>query len=151
MEVKEEAFHLGVKALILNAEGNILILKRHSENKEKQTWDLPGGRVQKGELPEITLKREVEEETGLKDLLSTHFVTMELTKFRIALPSQEVGLIFSIYRCAVAGDEKVVLSNEHSAFQWVKPNEAASLLKAQYPQRLVEILMNVNLLKLQTT
>lgn len=31
-------------------------------------WDIPGGKVENGELPEDTVRREMNEEMGLKDL-----------------------------------------------------------------------------------
>ena len=72
---KIDAFHVGVKALIFNAEGEVLLLERDHPIKQIY-WDLPGGRLHKGESFMDTLVREVKEETGL-DLLvfvvSIHF------------------------------------------------------------------------------
>lgn len=31
-------------------------------------WDIPGGKVEKGEFPEDTIRREMNEEMGIKDL-----------------------------------------------------------------------------------
>src|SRR3989338_5095734 len=51
-----------VKAVIIK-EGKILFIKQTV--KEKEFWDLPGGRLKFGENPFETLKREVKEETNL--------------------------------------------------------------------------------------
>lgn len=128
--MKEEIFHLGAKGFIFNENGNVLLLQTHSEK-----WDLPGGRVQKGEHPEATLKREVFEETGLENLQSIEFMLTELTEFRIF---NEIRLIFSIYRCEYFGNESIVLSKEHAAFQWMDPRIAKTLLK--YPERITNLL-----------
>lgn len=144
MVVKEEIFHLGVKAVILDENGNILLLKKFSKRNEYQTWDLPGGRIQKGEEPEAALIREVFEETGLQNLVSIDFVAMELTEFRIPNPLEEIRLIFSIYQCGLTGNKSVVLSNEHCGFQWVDPIVAATLLKNNYPERVTNILLKIN-------
>tara|TARA_R110002111_G_scaffold135889_1_gene201813 strand:- start:32 stop:490 length:459 start_codon:yes stop_codon:yes gene_type:complete len=140
--VKEDVFHLGVKALIIDRDGRVLLLQRNVKVKEK--WDLPGGRVQKGERPEETLQREVYEETGLQKLHSINFVTMELTAFRIPRSSDgEVGLIFSIYQCDLMEEKPIVLSEEHVDFQWITPCKAAHLLESTYPQRVIDVLLNM--------
>jgi len=56
--MQEDCFHLGVKVLLYDSEGRVLLLKKGPY------WDLPGGRLQKGETLMETLQREVEEETG---------------------------------------------------------------------------------------
>jgi len=140
----EETFHLGVKALIFDESGKILLLKRYSEKKERQTWDLPGGRVQKGESPEVAFKREVFEETGLQHLHSVDFVAMELTGFRISIPPEEMGLIFSIYQCRLIESQPIILSKEHCEFQWVSLTSAVSMLKANYPKRLIDVFLEMD-------
>ena len=52
-----------MKALI-GREGKLLVVKQTIG--EKIYWDLPGGRMEHGETPLETLKREVKEETGLE-------------------------------------------------------------------------------------
>lgn len=48
--------------LVLDSEEKMLFIKRRGK------WDLPKGKMETGETPEITAIREVEEETGLKAL-----------------------------------------------------------------------------------
>ncbi len=48
--------------LVMNAENNYLFIKRFG------LWDLPKGKMEKGEEPEEAAIREVEEETGVKGL-----------------------------------------------------------------------------------
>jgi len=59
-------------AVILRREGNkIYYLLLHYPSNAKaprEYWDFPKGHIEKGEKPEETVKREVEEETGLKDI-----------------------------------------------------------------------------------
>jgi len=44
----------------------ILLLKRHPEKWEGNRWNVPGGKVERGETPEQAALRETFEESGLK-------------------------------------------------------------------------------------
>ena len=54
----------GVCGIILNQEGQVLLLKHRFW--KGQRWGLPSGLAHHGETPEATLRREVKEETGLE-------------------------------------------------------------------------------------
>ena len=84
IKAKEDTFHLGVKALIRNPNKEILLLERKSKF-HKNYWDLPGGRLQKGESLLQTLKREITEEKGLNDIGNAQpFITVsEITSVSI--------------------------------------------------------------------
>ena len=60
----------GAGIILLNSNNHILLLLR--DNKIDipfpNMWDIPGGRVENGELPEDTIRREMNEEMGIKDL-----------------------------------------------------------------------------------
>lgn len=145
MTDKEEIFHLSIKALIVNDHGHLLLLERPSAKRDKSLWwDLPGGRIQRIENPEQTLKRELQEEVGLQISTPAKFLTMVLTNFRIPLPLSEVRLIFSLYLCRISGDEPINLSDEHCGYQWLKISEAITILKPNFPEKLIDILKNMN-------
>src|SRR5689334_8027229 len=108
----EDHFHLGIKALIQNAEGKILLLKvnpKHlHDNAHGVYWDIPGGRMQRGSTVEETLARELEEETGITHIKSMHPLAMVLSPIRIPLDPHDVGLILSVYLVEVeATDIKI--------------------------------------------
>lgn len=136
-----DSFHLGVKALIFNPQGKMLVLERDHPLK-KLYWDIPGGRLQKGETPQVTLCREVKEEIGLEitDELKP-FATI-LTEIRIPTGEESVGLIFSIFQYNLSAPFEPVLSDEHINFEWLTPLEAAQKLKAQYPHEFIKSLEN---------
>lgn len=56
--------HIGVYALILNANKDALLLIRKGMGPYKGTLDLPGGSLEDGETLDQVLMREVMEETG---------------------------------------------------------------------------------------
>jgi 8-oxo-dGTP pyrophosphatase MutT (NUDIX family) len=143
----EDNFHLGVKALIRNADGNVLLLqvnpeKLHSERTEY--WDLPGGRVQKGQTISETLEREVAEETGVTDVQSTKEIGMVLSNIRIPMSEHDsVGLILAIYECVVPGNSVVTLSDEHTAYDWFVPQDAAKALGIKYPEHFCDLVASL--------
>lgn len=137
--MNEEIYQLGVKALITNPEGAILLVKYDSVEADQHYWDLPGGRVQKGESAESTLAREIEEELGWTNVVVTGSMGMVLSRIRVPLMGSETaGLILSVYRCH-ARLQPVVLSEEHSTFEWFSPRDAAELLAIKYPSDFCEL------------
>ncbi|MFH0922556.1 MAG: NUDIX hydrolase [Candidatus Micrarchaeota archaeon] len=59
-----------VQAVLLDAKGNALLLRKFDLFVKKKRWRLVKGTREKGERLEHTLKREVREETGLSKLSS---------------------------------------------------------------------------------
>ncbi len=139
----EDVFHLGIKALIRNQKGEVLLMQVNLAKlggERKDYWDLPGGRVQKGESVEDTLQREVLEETGIAEITNIQPVNMVLSNLRIPVDNEEtVGLILSIYACSVPDDIKVILSEEHIACGWFAPMKAAELLQVKYPSDFCDV------------
>lgn len=133
----EDTFHLGIKALIRNQAGQILLLKvnyaKLTGNNIEPYWDIPGGRIQRGETVSDTLQREVTEETGITQIDQFEPLGMVLSNIRIPVDQSDVGLILSIYQCSVKKDQIVKISDEHVEFGWFNPHEAAQLLKIKYP------------------
>lgn len=58
----KRGFSLGAFAVIQDADGRVLLCHR----RDMDLWNLPGGRVEAGELPTEAVIRETREETGLE-------------------------------------------------------------------------------------
>lgn len=140
--MNEDLFHLGIKAVIINNIGQVLLLKVNPKNLKGYTgevyWDIPGGRIQFGSNVEDTLKREVEEETGIADLKIIKPFSMVLSNIRIPQGEKTVGLILSSYLCQSSQLENIRLSEEHIEYKWFLPSEASALLKVKYPYEFAE-------------
>ena len=133
----EDCFHLGTKVLLCTNEEKILLLKKQHPIKAPY-WDLPGGRLQKGETLLDTLYREVEEETGFKILDGEVPFDTIVTNIRIPTIHGEVGLILSIYRCNIKSSFVPQLSSEHTDFAWFSFSETAQQIRDQYPVSMIE-------------
>jgi len=122
MDRKEDSFHLGVKALIFNEKNKMLLLERHHQSK-KMYWDIPGGRVQRGESLMETLMREVKEETGFTieplELLQNIWTKTE-HKY-----NYQVFLV--IYVCKIKSGKIKIADNETADYGWFTMKEALKL------------------------
>lgn len=62
---RELVKHPGAVAIIpITQEGKIVMVKQFRKPLEKEIIEIPAGKLEEGELPEITARRELEEETG---------------------------------------------------------------------------------------
>ena len=61
-----KSYGLTVRGIIKNDSNEILIVKRHPKSRtDPEMWELPGGKVEKGEHFADALVREIKEETNL--------------------------------------------------------------------------------------
>lgn len=138
-------FFIGVKALIENSEGELLLLladvTTHSKNTEPY-WDIPGGRIEAGDSLVGTLQREIEEETGITELnIAPQQLTTVLSNHETPLDNgKTAGLVLVVYRVAIETDVKIILSDEHERYEWVNKSEAAKRLRNKYPASFTEII-----------
>lgn len=59
--------HPGAAAILpILDDGKILLVKQYRKAIESETLEIPAGKLDKGEAPEVCAKRELEEETGYK-------------------------------------------------------------------------------------
>ena len=141
----EDTFHLGVKALIINKAGKILVLRSNPKkltNNEPDHWDLPGGRLQKGDQNlEETLRREVKEEIGITQLKIIEFFDCSIAKLRI---HHKHGLVLYTFICSVNNVNIKLTDDEHSEFGWFSPKEAAKLLSTKFSDEFVERLSKMS-------
>lgn len=108
------------KAAIINASGQILLLRRSATDPRRPgEWDFPGGGIEDGEDLVAGVAREIQEEAGM---------TLAVAQLRLIYAATEpydngesvTRLLFT----GRVGSNDVQLSFEHDGFRWVTLDEA---------------------------
>ncbi len=86
---------LVVAGLILGEDGRTLLSQRRADQSLPLQWELPGGKVEPGEGPQVALVRELEEELGIEVAVGRIWEVL----FH---PYPEFDLLMLVYRCRIA-------------------------------------------------
>jgi 8-oxo-dGTP diphosphatase len=101
-----------VARALVESDGCVLLVRRAAWDSLPGQWELPGGKVDRGERVLEGLAREVEEETGLMLADARQVSAREMISRRGNLVREHV------YAAGAIGT--VTLSDEHDAFAWVE-------------------------------
>ena len=127
----EKPYGLTVRSIVKNEEGNILVVRRHPKSKTNPNkWELPGGKIEKGEFFDEALIREVKEETGL-DVKVGDFCEAVQDDYP---HKRTVQLI--MYSKDIMGD--VEISDEHDDWKWADTDEIKSLDITSSLEKIIE-------------
>lgn len=108
----EKPYIISVYAAIRNDKGEFLLLKRSEDsNTNPGKWDLPGGKLEREEILEEAVVREVWEETKITIVPGeiAGYIMFELPEKRVIAIVYDGGYIISDVR----------LSHEHTEYSWV--------------------------------
>ena len=122
--------------LVLNKQGHILMIKRMG------VWDLPKGKIEKGEKSPEAAVREVEEECGIKGL----FIEKKIAKTYHTYIFQKENMFKTThwFLMRYEGDEELTPQTEENItdVNWKSPEEIKDIIPNTY-KSLVDILMEV--------
>ena len=113
-------FSLSVRAVVFDAAGRCLLLRRSGHNRSfVGKWEWPGGKVEPGEDFAAAILRETREETSLEIEITglAGATEFEMSTANVVLLCLEARLIGGTLR----------LSVEHADFAWVALPEISSM------------------------
>lgn len=108
-------FPVSVKGVAVMA-GRVLLLEN-----ERAEWELPGGKLERGEEPAACVVREIREETGWE---VTAGPVLDAWQYHIGAG---LDVVIVTYGCHVARGGAVVVSDEHKRAGSFGPDEVAGL------------------------
>jgi 8-oxo-dGTP pyrophosphatase MutT (NUDIX family) len=108
-------FPVSVKGVVIRA-GKVVLLRN-----ERDEWELPGGKLEPSESPDVCVVREISEELGLQVQAA---VLLDTWVYEIA---SEVQVLIVTYGCSETAELDAVLSHEHKELAWFPLSEVAGL------------------------
>ncbi len=106
-----------VRAVIFDAEGRVLLIRRSDTVSFPGRWCIPGGKVDLGFTLRDALRKEMKEELGLEP------TSTSLLFFKESLPGRDYSehYITFFFECAISGE--IVLNYESSEYAWVEAGD----------------------------
>lgn len=123
-------FTIGASGILFDAEGKVLLCHR----RDFDLWDLPGGRVERGETPWEGVVREVKEEVGL-DVEIVRLVGVYSKK-------QKNDVIFSFICREIGG--LLTITDEVDDFAYFSPYDLPRNLSPKHVERIVHAMQGVH-------
>ncbi|MBX9403301.1 NUDIX domain-containing protein [Lysobacter sp. BMK333-48F3] len=106
---------IGLVGALLMRDGQVLLgLRAGFKRLAPNRWDMLGGHVEPGESPEQALRRELEEEAGVRIRACAELAELE-----------RGGIALRVYRVDAWDGEPQACGDEHRCLHWFEPAQAA--------------------------
>lgn len=118
-----------ISTIFLENNQHLLLLMRSHKEDQPDTWGVPGGKAEKGEIPTQTVLRELQEETQIQ--LSPNQVHYHGHRYA-RIPGWDY--VIHLYRAELEDRPVIVIDpKEHSRYEWVSIHafKLMPLLKGQ--------------------
>jgi 8-oxo-dGTP pyrophosphatase MutT (NUDIX family) len=114
-------FPVSIKGVMLDPAGAVVLALN-----DRNEWELPGGRLESGESPDVCLAREFKEELGVDIKVES---LLDAYLFEV-IPGKQVFIV--TYGCSLQGDYVPVLSEEHLQIDTFPPAALPANLPSGY-------------------
>ncbi len=111
---------LVVACALIDVDGRILMSQRPTGKSHAGLWEFPGGKVEKDEVPEQALRRELWEELGIEPCESC-FQTFSFTSHKY----EDFHLLMPLYLCRQW--DGIARPQEGQTIKWVFPDRLLDL------------------------
>jgi 8-oxo-dGTP diphosphatase len=130
----EQHFQIGIKGLIRNKQGQILMVFIPEWGHNPPHWDFPGGRMDPGESFLDTLKRELQEELGVTYVGEPQQFGAVLTNITIPVGDVLMPLVFVVYQAQLPEGSTIVLdpNGRETEYGWFEPADAAEKMAVKF-------------------
>ena len=137
---RDQRQRIAAYGIVRDAEGRLLLARASSSLTIGGRWFLPGGGVQHGEAPVDSLRREIEEESGLSVTVGP--LLDVLSDVRTLPDGFSLHTIRLIYRVDDwVGTLRPETDGTTDAVGWFDDDELSSLPLAQYVETVVNTLL----------
>ncbi|NRP69967.1 CTP pyrophosphohydrolase [Ensifer psoraleae] len=136
MDMQRKKIVLVAACALVDSDGRILLAQRPEGKPLAGLWEFPGGKVEPGETPEVTLIRELEEELGIRTkvacLAPLTFASHSYDDFHLLMP---------LYVCRRY--EGFAEGREGQTIKWVRPKALRDYPMPPADEPLIPFLMDL--------
>lgn len=137
--MSEQLFHVGIKAIVQNEHGDVLLVGRRSRSQNAPHLDLPGGRMEPNESFLQTLDRELREEIGVSYAGEPKQVAATVSRIDIPDPLGTRALVLVVYFVRLTSTT-IVLGDGEEVSAWLPPKKAAEALSSKYDENFCAVI-----------
>lgn len=123
---------LQVSAALILRDRRLFLAQRSPQARHAFSWEFPGGKVERGETPELSLIREIREELNWRIQIESLF---QVVRERAGDPAIDLH----VFWCRVLGGRLQL--REHLQYRWVLPIELDRFALTPADRRLIPFLL----------
>jgi len=123
---------------IINNEIEFLLLKRSPNQYYPNLWQMVSGKIKENETAYNAALREIKEETNLTP--KKFWVAPTVNSFYS--PDKDYICLLPVFAAKVNSISEVKISDEHTEYKWVNPDEAKQLLAWEGQRKSVDVIVD---------